>query len=205
MKDYSDYMLLLSPSDSVNEQVRQHKLNAALIIGDYESIHSKAHISIETYPRKKPFLTEPILLELGKQLKMVCPFTFSIAGFDIFHHGNNYRTIYAKISSTPASTTWFKQLKRHLKVNRFMVPHITIARNITIAQFNLLWPHYKNIEWNESFTVNGLTILKRETSAPFAQWQPFAVLPFNGKPQPVADAPKPSLLKPANSQQTSLF
>jgi 2'-5' RNA ligase len=205
MKNYADFMILLSPPDSVKAQVKQHKLDAAGMIGDYESIHSIAHISIKKMPRQKSFLTEPVLLALNPKLGTVPPVTLAIDGFDYFNHGEAYKTIYAKIRNTPGTTLWFKQLKRHLNIKDFMVPHITIARNIPVAHFNTLWPHFKAVKWAETFTVKELTVLQRETFAPFAQWQPFTTLPFNGKADYVPVPPKPSLLKPVNSQQISLF
>ena len=209
MKNYADFMILLSPSDKVKELVREHKLYAAEVIGNYESINSIAHISIKKMPRQKSFLTEPALLALNPKLATISPVTLSIDGFDYFNHGEDFKTIYAKIRSTPEVSAWFKNLKRHLSIKEFMVPHITIARNIPVGDFNELWPHFKAIKWAENFTVTELTVLQKETFAPFAKWQKFTTLPFKGKPWEVA-LPKPSLIKPLQpssnqGKQISLF
>jgi hypothetical protein len=100
-------------------------------------------------------------------------------------------------------------LKKHLNIKEFMVPHITIARNIPVSDFNKLWPHFKAIKWSESFTVNELLVLEKETFAPFAKWEEFTCLPFTGK-HVEAVATKPSLVKPLRSTpgqgvQISLF
>ncbi|MCC8426176.1 2'-5' RNA ligase family protein [Mucilaginibacter sp. UR6-11] len=205
MKGYTDFLMMLSPSDKVKAVVHNHKFYAAGIIGNYESMHSTAHISIRMMHRQKTFLTEPGILTFRKRLCLIPPVTLHIDGFDYFNHGDEYKTIYARISNSPETNQWFKILKQHLHIKEFMVPHITICRNIPVADFDKLWPYFKSIEWKATFTVNTLTVLQRETFASFAKWEPYTELPFEGKTQYSLAPPKPSLLKQLNSQQTSLF
>jgi 2'-5' RNA ligase len=209
MKNYADFMILLSPSNEVKANVREHKQYAAEIIGNYESMHSIAHITIKTMHRQKSFLTEPAIRSLTPKLTAIAPITLTIDGFDYFNHGEDFKTIYARIRSTPEITAWFKTLKKHLNIKEFMVPHITIARNIPVNDFNQLWPHFKAIKWTASFTVNELTVLQKETFSPFAKWELFTTLPFTGKHVEVI-MPKPSLVKPlqhnsSQGKQISLF
>ena len=209
MKNYADFMILLSPPDKVKALVRDHKLYTAEVIGNYESMHSIAHISIKKMHRQKSFLTEPAIRSLNPKLATIPSVTLSIDGFDYFNHGEDFKTIYAKISSSPEVTQWFKMLKKHLNIKEFMVPHITIARNIPVSDFDRLWPHFKAIKWSESFMVNELTVLQKETFTPFAKWELFTTLPFSGK-HVKEEVPKPSLVKPLRSApgqgvQISLF
>lgn len=209
MKNYADFMILLSPPDKVKALVRDYKLYAAEVIGNYEGTHSIAHISIKKMHRQKSFLTAPLILGLNTKLAATPPVILTIDGFDYFNHGEDFKTIYAKIVSTPEITQWFKTLKKHLNIKEFMVPHITITRNIPVSDFNRLWPHFKSIKWTESFTINELLVLEKETFAPFAKWEEFTRLPFTGKTVEVA-VPKPSLVKPLRSApgqgvQISLF
>jgi len=208
MKNYADFMILLSPSEGVKAKVSVHKQHAAEVIGMYESMNSIAHISIKTMHRQKSFLTEPAIRSLMPKLAVVPPITLTIDGFDYFNHGEDYKTIYAKLRSTSQTTAWFKTLKKHLNIKEFMVPHITIARNIPVSDFNQLWPHFKTIKWIENFTVNELTVLQRETFAQFAKWEEFTKLPFGGK-RVVVPENKPSLVKPVSNtaygKQISLF
>ena len=133
----------------------------------------------------------------------------TIDGFDYFNHGEDYKTIYARIRSNSETSAWFKTLKKHLNDKDFLLPHITIARNIPVSDFNKLWPHFKATNWVESFTVNELTVLQKETFAPFAQWETFTTIPFKAKQVDII-IPKPSLVKPLRSApgqgvQISLF
>jgi len=209
MKNYADFMILLSPSNEMKTKVREHKLYAAEIIGNYESMHSIAHISIKKMHRQKSFLTEPAIRSLTPKLAAIPPITLTIDGFDYFNHGEDFKTIYARVRSCPEIAAWFKTLKKHLNIKEFMVPHITIARNIPVSDFTQLWPHFKAIKWVESFTVNELIVLQKETFAPFAKWEKFTSLPFCRKPA-ILHENKPPLVRPINSataygKQISLF
>lgn len=202
--------MVLSPSAKVKAMVHEHKQYAANVVGDYESMNSIAHISIKHLSRQKTFLTEPAIASLSKKLAIMPPVILTIGDFDYFNHGEEFKTIYARIRSTPSISLWFKELKRHLNFKEFLVPHITITRNIPVAQFNQLWPHFNAIKWEESFTVNTLTVLHRETFASFAKWEIYTELPFADKSRQNLAPPKQSLLKPskqgsAQNQQTSLF
>jgi hypothetical protein len=207
MKQYADFMMVLSPAVHVKALVQEHKQYAANVIGKYESMHSIAHISIKNMTRQKAFLTEPGIIALNKTLPSLPPITLTIDGFDYFNHGEDYKTIYAKLRSDHVTTLWFKTLKKHLNIKEFMVPHITIARNIPITDFNKLWPHFKAVNWVESFTVSELTVLQRETFASFASWEVFTKLPFEGKRLAEPAAPKQATLKTVNRHngQISLF
>src|ERR1700744_5090196 len=135
MRHYCDYFLLLSPSEHVNEVVQQHKQHATNVIGNYPSEHSKAHISIDRKTRQKAFIAEPLLEAMKIGMRSLPPITLTIDGFDYFNHGSDYKTIYASLRSNHVNTLWFKTLKKHLQLREFMVPHITICRNIPVADF----------------------------------------------------------------------
>jgi hypothetical protein len=205
MKGYTDFFMLLSPSDEVKAAVREYKRYAADVIGNYDSADAIAHIIIKKMHRQRSFLTEPGILDFRRRLCLIPPVTLSINGFDYFNHGNDYRTIYARVNQSAETSHWFKILKQHLKIKEFMVPHITICRNIPVSDFEKLWPHFKTLPFNETFTVNHLTVLQRETFASFATWQPYMELPFEAKNAYSLAPPKPSLLKPVLNLQTSLF
>jgi 2'-5' RNA ligase len=210
MKGYVDYMIILSPSESVGQQIEKNKSDAEGIIGAYEGLHSKAHISIKSMPRRKPYMAEPEILGLKNNVKLLPPVTLTIDGFDFFAHGDEYRTIYAKIRSTQQTTQWFKALKKAINFKDYLVPHITIARNIHIDAHNKLWPHFKNIRWVEDFEINRLAILQREALNNFAHWENYLEIPFEARHLISEATPKQSLLKPLSgnytkSQQISLF
>ncbi len=181
MKGYADYLIILSPPEDICIQIENYKQQAADIIGRYDSMHSKTHISIKPMPRRKPYMAEPELAALKANVKLLPPVTLVIDGFDFFNHGEEYRTVYAKIQSSAFTTQWFKALKKSLNIKDYLVPHITVARNIHKDDFDALWPHLRKIKWVQDFEVNKLTILQREALNTFAHWEILMEIPFEAR------------------------
>jgi 2'-5' RNA ligase len=210
MKGYADYLIVLSPPWDVCEQIENYKQQAADVIGHYDSMHSKAHISIKPMPRRKPYMAEPELAGLKANVKLLPPVTLVIDGFDFFNHGEEYRTIYAKIQSSVLTVQWFKELKKRLNIKDYLVPHITIARNIHKGDFDKLWPHLRKIKWVQDFEINKLTILQREALNGFAHWEVLMEISFEARHLISELSPKTSSAKPLTgnynaSQQIKLF
>jgi 2'-5' RNA ligase len=178
MTGYKDYLIILSPPQNIGEQVKKFKQAAARLIGDFEGMHGKAHITLKALARQKPFWTEPLFAQLEKELSLIEPFTLQINNFAHFLP-TDFTTIYAAIQSTPAMEDWFKRLRKCLDEKK-SVPHITIARQIPNEQAKKLWPKFKDRVWNEPFEVNKLTILHRETYGYEKKWSKFMEIPFRG-------------------------
>jgi 2'-5' RNA ligase len=181
MKDYTDYMILLSPPASISDQVKKLKQSSARLIGDFESMHSKAHISMKRLTRQKPFWTEPLFDKLEKELSLLEPAALQLNGFATFLP-TDFTTIYAAIKSTPAMEDWFKRLRKCLDEKK-SVPHITIARQVPNGLAKPLWKKFKDRQWNEEFEIKQLTILQRETFGYDKTWKPFREIRFRGNPE----------------------
>jgi 2'-5' RNA ligase len=210
MKGYADYLIILSPPEDVCDQIEEHKKTTMDIIGHYDSMHSKAHISIKPMPRRKPYMAEPELARLKANVKLLPPVTLVIDGFDFFNHGEEYRTLYAKIQSSAFTTQWFKTLKKSLNIKDYLVPHIIVARNIHKNDFDKVWPHFRKIKWVQDFEVNKLTILQREALNTFAHWEVLMEIPFDARHLVSETLPKSTATKPLMgnynaSQQIKLF
>ena len=208
MTSYQDYLIVLTPSDSVCKRVKRFKDDSAAIVGDYDSRRSKAHISIQQWPRKKPVWIDTLMPKLERELLTLPPLTIGINGFDFFHHEEN-PTIYARLEQTPGTAIWFKHLKRFFSGGGF-VPHITIARSLPAPAFKKLWPYVSKQQWQEEFKVDKLTILCREMIGHDKSYRIYKELPFNRRldfdtfvnsklktAEPVE--------KPVSTQQFSLF
>ncbi|MDO3625199.1 2'-5' RNA ligase family protein [Mucilaginibacter sp. BT774] len=210
MKGYTDYLIILSPSEDVCEQIEKYKQQSADIIGHYDSMYSTAHISIKPMPRRKPYMAEPELAALKANIKLLPPATLVIDGFDFFNHGEEYRTVYAKIQSSAFTTQWVKALKKSLNIKDYLVPHIPIARNIHRNDFDKLWPHLRKIKWVQDFEVSKLTILQREALNTFVHWQVLMEIPFEARHLVSETLPKATSTKPLTgnyraNQQIKLF
>jgi 2'-5' RNA ligase len=174
-------MILLSPPMHIAEKVKKFKQASHRLIGDFEGMHSKAHISMKKLLRQKPFWTEPQFDELKKQLSLIEPVTLQLNGFATFLP-TDYTTIYAAILSDPEMEDWFRRLRKCLNEKK-SVPHITIARQVPNAQAKMLWPKFKDRPWNETFEIKCLTILYRGTYEHDRAWKHLRDIPFRGKPE----------------------
>jgi len=181
MEAYKDYLIILSPPAIIADQVKKFKQSSARLIGDFEGMYGKAHITMKRLPRQKSFWTEPLFSQLEKELSLLEPFTMQINGFATFLP-TDYTTIYAAIKSTPVMEDWFKRLRKSLNEKK-SVPHITIARQVPNEKAKKLWPKFKDRRWNDEFEVKRLTILQRESYGYDKKWRHFADIPFRGKPE----------------------
>ena len=208
MTNYQDYLIILCPPENICYYVKSLKNFSAEIIGEYASQHSKAHLSVQFLPRKKPVWIEPLMPKLERELQTLPPVELEINGFAFFDQ-QEFQTIYAKLNSTPATKLWFKLLRKFFNTPPFE-PHITIARNIPNEDFKLLWPHFKDQPFNARFKVEMLTILRRETIGYNKHYLVYKEMPFNPRldfdtfTRAKLKAPAPTL-KQADMQQISLF
>jgi len=207
MTGYQDYLVVLSPESVINK-VQELKSRTYGMIGEYESHYSRAHITIQNWARKKPVWIEPLIPRLERDLKSLPPVILDINGFGFFDH-QEYPAIYARFKSTPLTSVWFKHLRKYFGISNFE-PQITMARNIPHDTFKKLWPHFKNLEWNEQVKIDKLTILRRPTISHHRRFDVIRELEFNRQMDFYQFAQ--SKLKPAvapkklvDEQQFSLF
>jgi 2'-5' RNA ligase len=208
MEAYKDYMLILTPPAHIAEKVRKFKEASERLIGEYEGMHSKAHITLKNLRRQKPFFTEPLFDQIEKELSLIEPVTLQLNGFAHFLP-TDFTTIYAAILSAPQMEDWFKRVRSCLSEKK-AVPHITIARQVPNELAKKLWPKFKDRLWNESFVIDKLTILHRETFGPEKTWKQFRDIHFRGNPDLNVFVDKKKLKEDAKNKmvdenQISLF
>jgi 2'-5' RNA ligase len=182
MTGYQDYLMIISPPDHIKKQVSRYKRASVNIIGQFKGMHSIAHITITNQHRCKPFLAQPAILQMEKQLSSLHPVELQIKGFNFFKHGTTSMTIYAVIEPTGLNAGWFKLLKKQMgiKVKNF-VPHITIVKNIPPSVFYKLWPYFEKSTFTEIFRAESLTILHRDTFAEYVEWRVYRELYFGNR------------------------
>src|SRR5258708_16656484 len=111
MTGYQDYLIVLPPPESIISGVKKLKDFSFKKIGEYESRYSKAHITIQPWPRKKPEWIEPLIPRPVRDLQSLPPVILDINGFAFFDQ-QDFQTIYAKLNSTPLTKVWFKLLRK---------------------------------------------------------------------------------------------
>jgi hypothetical protein len=179
MQTYADYLIVISLPGNVMKAVSRYKQASVNAIGHFEGMHSSGQLIVTHQTRCKPFLVNPAIEQMANRLGTMPPIELRINGFDFFEHGPAAKTIYAVIERSARIDNWFKLLQKQMgiKVKGF-VPHIVIVKNLPVTSFNKLWPNFEGREWSESFMVNHLTVLHRDTFVDYCEWRVYRELFF---------------------------
>ena len=176
---YADYLMVITPPESIIKEVGRYKRASVNVIGHFEGMYSCAQIIVTRQVRCKPFFGEPAIERMAGGLQTMPPIELKINGFGFFDESQTAKTIYALIERTDKTDKWFRLLMKQMgiKVKGF-VPHIVIAKNIPLTSFNKLWANFDNRVFSETFTVNSLTVLHRETFVEYCEWRVYKELLF---------------------------
>lgn len=179
MTGYTDYLMLIAPPDNIRYDIDSYKRASARVIGNYEGLTSPAHISINHQHRSKPFVARHAISQMAGKLGLLTPHQIHICNFKYFTHGDAGMTIYACVVMDEPTQRWFKGLQGSMRIiQKPIVPHITVVRNIHPDKFKLLWPKFEQCKYNASFLADKLIVLERETYNPNARWQKFKEFKF---------------------------
>jgi hypothetical protein len=183
MMAYADYLMVITPPDSIAKEISRYKKASVNVIGHFEGMYSTPQIIVTHQTRCKPFLVQPAIEQMAKRLGTMPPVGLEINGFGFFSQ-NNAKTIYAAVEITPHTGLWFKLLTKQMgiKIKNFE-PHIKLAKNIPATAFKQLWPHFEHRLWRETFTANSLTVLHRETFVEYCEWTVYRELFFSNRLQ----------------------
>jgi hypothetical protein len=179
MESYTDYLMLIAPPKSVIYDIGRYKRASARLIGDFPGMNSPAHISINHQHRCKPFIARHAISQMGEKLGLLSTHEIQIYNFKYFTHGQTGFTIYACVVMNERTARWFKGLQSSMRIiQKNVVPHITIVKNISPDKFKLLWPKFEECRYQNSFTAECLTVLERETYVPQSRWQKYKEFRF---------------------------
>ncbi|RWY50261.1 2'-5' RNA ligase family protein [Mucilaginibacter gilvus] len=179
MTGYADYLFLLTPPETIRHEVARYKKASVKYIGDFGSMNSPAHITINQLERQKPYMIDTAFERMESTLQAMPPVLLHMDGFKHFEHLHSKNTIYAYVRSTPAMENWFSLLRKNLNVKKAVLPHITVVRNIPEADFNKLWPNFKHKKLQEPFWISELKILQRESfGTTHGKWETYKTIPF---------------------------
>jgi len=174
---YCDYMMMISPTAEIKEMVRKLKLSSAKVIGEYDGMHAIAHITITGQGRQMPVMMTGKLEYYQKKLLRIRSNYIAIKGFNYFLHGTSSATIYARLVANAELMDWFRSIRKVFGDRPQFVPHITIVKDIPMADFRKLWPYFEHREFNAHFLADRLTVLSRPTfGSESAHWRNFKEL-----------------------------
>lgn len=180
MTGYADYLFLLSPPEAIKAEVARYKKASVKYIGDFSGMQSPAHITINQLERQKPYMVDAAFERTKQMLQAMPPVLLHMDGFKYFTHLHSKMTIYAYIRSSPAMEEWFSLLRKNLNIKKVLIPHLPVVKNIPEADFNKLWPNFKNKKLLEPFWIYELKVLQRETFGTTAgKWEAYKTIKFS--------------------------
>jgi len=160
-----EYMLVLQPSDQVNEKVLLEKQDFSHQYGTKTTPKSKPYITIATFLAK-----EAMEGTLNRWINNICRqqqgFELTLNNFSGFPPD----TIYVRVQDPMPVFTLTQQLK---KLDDFMrssecppmkfsyKPYLAIAQKLSMETFEKALKNYSQKEFHESFAVEELILLKR--------------------------------------------
>ena len=157
-----DYLLVITPNEEVISSVVAFKDKAKELVGPYPSFNSKAHITVNHYYNTRSLFFDDRVPVYRSMVSRVESLKIKISGFDFFEHKNSC-TIYAKVElNTDVKSTFFR-FRKIFGSDVPEVPHITIARNLSPKQFQILWAYFKSVKYESTFYATKIDVLKTPT------------------------------------------
>jgi 2'-5' RNA ligase len=158
---HKEYFFIISFNESIKQDIKLLKKNLFDIINN-ETTHniynrnSIAHISIQ-----KIFIKEDsddqIIEWADKSIGKFSCFRVKINGVDIFTHGKSSKTIYYKIEKHQPII----DINNLFPFQNKFTPHVTLARSITLDDFNKISGKLSLFDYRKEFLCNRITILVR--------------------------------------------
>jgi 2'-5' RNA ligase len=177
--DIKYYYNRISVPEHINKEIQRYKKASAKYIGKFPSEKSPGHISFRCLPLTSINSNTSKNVDLyynhiERYLSKVPAITLYIIGFNYLTHGKTKRTIYAKLNLDADTLNWFNVIMSiFLPGKALKKPHITIARSISIEQFNVLWPYFQNLDYKDSFRVDCLDVLQQNTDNRYNPMLPY--------------------------------
>ena len=186
---------MLSVPERIENHIRLYKKSCEKHIGKFKGLYSQAHISFALLRDESD---KPLQLSFGMKnyfdaisgvFNDIEPRKLYIKDFAWFSHGPRFRSIYAAVITDNHTKDWFSRIDRKLNLNRQTVPHITIAKNIPVEHFDILWPHFSKLSYEEAFYSEELNIFQKDATSPNAVYRPYKRIAFGDKrPSPVSNS-----------------
>jgi 2'-5' RNA ligase len=153
METSTETFVILSPHELFHRDVFYLKKSIGEVLGhSFDGEFSKAHISLVKY--RDPHLDNE-LYNINNRVSDFRPFNLYVKGFDVLHHGSN-RTICLNVDNKNP----VRELAETI-TGREIRPQITIAKNLSLPDFDKVWAAIHRISYSNHFWCDHLTVLKR--------------------------------------------
>lgn len=161
-----EYLLIIKPKGTVEQKANEVKY---VYKYDYGCVmaFNQSHITLLNFILVGRWMEERVLKFFEGFFASLKPFDVEVNGFDHF----STHTIFLKIISKASivkmvkgiRNKFYKYLTPHGSFPPFFCtePHLTIARRMRPDQFEKVWPIWENQEFNGSFNVDEVVLIRR--------------------------------------------
>lgn len=177
MESLGNFLTVISPPERIKKDVRFFKDNFQQRYGYFKSFSSTAHVSIGVshVPTEK---VENFFNDVRDSISEIEPYDLQLQDFYYFRNGRVIyidvaeRNIFQKIVKKIKLTSALHGISEHCSYSDY--PYMTIARNLSVPVFNRAQVDYFSKNYEESFTVSKLNVLKWNSSE--GKYYPFTEL-----------------------------
>jgi 2'-5' RNA ligase len=168
-----ELFFLISPPRHIMSDVSVLKDDVHYLVGrELEDRYSKAHISLFKFSDTAYHMKHMIRFVEARAQSMA-PFNVFLKDFNVFYNGS-FRTIYMDIVNKSPIQEMFEKI---VKEDSNYIPHITIAKSLTVDDFLRCWPYLKGLNYsNQHFLCDRITVLARAEG----KWMHYKDIPFGG-------------------------
>jgi 2'-5' RNA ligase len=165
--DLNQYLLVVNPSNRVNWEIEDLKLEFAKEYGAYRGVKATPYISLLSMSFHTENEREMVDL-LSKKASCIDSFDVVLSGFDFFDESNTLLVNMAAGANALTSLHNYLVADVHIKervigtVKRNFTPQLTIGRKLTDNQFRNAYHEFKNKPYANYFRVDAVSLLKRK-------------------------------------------
>ncbi len=145
----------ISPPRHILSDVSVLKDDVHYLVGhETEDRYTKANIVLFRYSDTERRM-EHMVRFVEARAREINPFNIFLKDFGVFYHGS-LRTIYMDIVNKSPVQEIFEKI---VKEESGYIPHITIAKNLTINDFLRCWPYLKGLRYsNQHFLCDRISV-----------------------------------------------
>jgi len=163
----NEYLLVISPEESVSEEITKIKYKFSDDYGCKYAARLKPHCTLMNFVQHQR-VENHLIREFDSIVASFIPIAITLDGFGQYP----MHTIFIKIKDgkkikemVTALKLKFRSVKNEIKPFKPIYlsdPHLTVARGMTQAQFNQAWTEWGKRKFSSSFNVNNVRLLKRQ-------------------------------------------
>lgn len=156
-----DYFFMIGPDLPTTKAVKELKqLMHDRIVLSWENLNSKPHLTLAEF-RTTESAEEQIVRKAIATLEEYPAFPVTLDGVTVFEHGRASRSVVLKVADPKPIREAQSLLKKALRLKgRGITPHVTIARNIPIGNFDRLGS-LEDFDYRGEFRCDRILLLKK--------------------------------------------